>query len=586
VRTRARAAACLGAALAAASGLLAWQARQVHQDLTVARDHAAAVRAAVLDGDLATAGQELRVLQEHAEDARRRTDGPLWTAASAVPVAGRTPAAVRVVAGTVDRLGRDVLPELLAAAELLRPERLRPAADRLDLQAVTAASMRLARAHEQLRRLAEPPRPGPLVLPPVRSALTELGTDVTGLRDLVGTATEVGGVLPEALGADRPHRYFVAFQTNAEARGTGGLVGAYGILEADRGRLSMPVLGPDGDLYDFVARPAFGAEFAQLYGPHPEIWGNTNLSPHFPYAARLWLDVWQQRTGQRLDGALAVDPVALSLLLEATGPAQLPDGEAVTAGNAVALTAWEAYQRFDGRTEQRKAFLVGVARAVVDELLAGGTDVRDLAGAVRQMVQQRRLLAYSAAPAVRAVLSGSALSGELPVTPRPFAAVVLNNAAGNKLDYHLDRRVDYVLGPCLGGRRPTQVRVQLRNAVPQEPLPDYVVWRHDLPHGTAFVRGSTKLNLALYATAGAVLRGVEVDGVPVAAHVGSERGHPVFVLPLELPPRQDRLVVVHLDEPAVAGTPQVQEQPLVRRQRSRVDDVGCTPAHGAVSAVR
>ena len=37
-------------------------------------------------------------------------------------------------------------------------------------------------------------------------------------------------IAPRMLGLDRPQRYFVAFQNNAEARGTGGLPGAFGIL--------------------------------------------------------------------------------------------------------------------------------------------------------------------------------------------------------------------------------------------------------------------------------------------------------------------------------------------------------------------
>ena len=40
--------------------------------------------------------------------------------------------------------------------------------------------------------------------------------------------------------------------------------------------------------------------------------------------------MWQHKTGEHLDGALALDPTALSYLLHATGPATLPDGSRVT----------------------------------------------------------------------------------------------------------------------------------------------------------------------------------------------------------------------------------------------------------------
>jgi hypothetical protein len=57
--------------------------------------------------------------------------------------------------------------------------------------------------------------------------------------------------------------------------------------------------------------------------------------------------------------------------------------------------------------------------------------------------------------------------------------------------------------------------------------------------------------------------------------VRSERGHPVFLLPLDLPPRRVRELVVRLVEPAVARAPRVPVQPLVQPQRTVVTDAAC-----------
>ncbi len=47
------------------------------------------------------------------------------------------------------------------------------------------------------------------------------------------------------MGADGPRTYFMGFQTNAEARGTGGLLGGFGILRFDNGTATVDTLGTE-----------------------------------------------------------------------------------------------------------------------------------------------------------------------------------------------------------------------------------------------------------------------------------------------------------------------------------------------------
>ncbi|ETK33476.1 DUF4012 domain-containing protein [Microbispora sp. ATCC PTA-5024] len=108
------------------------------------------------------------------------------------------------------------------------------------------------------------------------------------LRSTLSAAATAAAVLPPMLGLDGTRRYFLAFQTNAEARGTGGLVGAFGVLKADRGRLSVTGLSADNGL-GLNPRPVadFGTAYRERYGPDAlRLLSISNLSPHFPYAAR------------------------------------------------------------------------------------------------------------------------------------------------------------------------------------------------------------------------------------------------------------------------------------------------------------
>ena len=101
------------------------------------------------------------------------------------------------------------------------------------------------------------------------------------------------------LGADGPRSYLLAFQNPAESRGTGGLVGGYGVLTADHGKLSVETLGTDSDLTGLKTVPSeLGPDYAALWGQDPALWVNSNESPHFPYGAQIWLDAWQAQHGQ------------------------------------------------------------------------------------------------------------------------------------------------------------------------------------------------------------------------------------------------------------------------------------------------
>jgi hypothetical protein len=348
-------------------------------------------------------------------------------------------------------------------------------------------------------------------------------------------------------------------------------------VTADQGRLTVDRLGSDLELYGLpVPRVDLGADYRRLYGSDSRLWQNTNMSGHFPYAARLWLDMWQQRTGQRLDGAVATDPIALGYLLGATGPVRLPDGSAVTATDVVAQTEQQAYLRFARDDLARKDFLVSVARAVLDRLLGPQAPARSgLLQAVARAAGERRFMVYSAHPSEQALLSSTSVAAEVPDRPGPFAFLVVNNAAGNKIDYYLHRSLRYDLGACRDGRRESTVTAVLRNDVPDVPLPRFVVGRLDQP-AVARSPGSSSLLVSVYAAQGAALRSATLDGKQVAVFPGRERGHPVFVITVELPRGAPRALVLHLVEPAVDATPVVPVQSLVRDQSTVVRGGGCS----------
>ncbi|WP_354637073.1 DUF4012 domain-containing protein [Kitasatospora camelliae] len=566
--------------LAALSGAAALQARAVHSHLTAAHQDVARL-AAAFAGGATPSEHDLASLREHTGAARRATSAPWWTALGELPLAGRSFRTAHGLSVAADEAATQVLPDAVRLREVADPARIMRQDGGVELDRLTAADPVLARIQTGLDRIghnlaALPDATGIGRLDAARARLT---AQVEHLAESAGSARTAVRLLPPLLGGSGPRSYFFAFQTNAEARGTGGLVGVFGILTADHGRITVHDLSSNDTLTSAPEPVAdFGPDYESRYAADDStrLMANSNLSAHFPYAAQIWTGLWRQKTGQQLDGAIATDPVGLARVLAATGPVRLPNGEQLTAADTVALTESTAYARYTDKSA-RKDFLIQVAHAVTDALLHGRHDPVALLRALHQLAGDGRLRMWSTDPQTQEALEDTELAGSVPQQTGPYAALVVNNSAGNKLDYYLDRSLRYELAPCVAGKRESVIRVRLVNNAPASGLPEYVRLRSDDPTHP-HTPGSTRIWVSLYAAVGAQFRSAELDGRPLPMSVGAERGHPVLASEVELEPGQARELDIHLREPASARTPVVPEQPLVRPQTTQVIAAPCQEA--------
>ena len=581
----------LGLALvvALAVGWLVWSGLAVRHELSDARQATATLRKALLRGDQPAAAAALQAATTHADNARAAASDPVWSMAAALPYVGRTPRAVSDVADAVATLADDVLPRLVAVGRGLDPATLRTG-DQIDVTAIAAMAPTVTAASDGVRQaqaaLAAISLDG--VAGPVADGVRSARAQVDALGGQLAAAASATRLLPSMLGANAPRRYLVVFQNNAEARGTGGLVGAFGVVEASKGRITVERLGSDVDLRS-AAQPVvdLGPHYRALFGVDTALWPNTNLSAHFPSAAVQQLELWRRQYGERLDGVVALDPVALGYLLDATGPATLPDGERVTGGTIADLTMRAVYARYAQPSQAllRKAYLQVVARAALDQLLRGAGNAQGELTALGRAAGERRLLVYSVHPGEERALGATAVGGVVDASPGPYAAVALDNASGSKIDYYVDRGLTYALGACPSGtaaRRGSTITVTLRDEAPARGLPAYAAYRLDLGPQTTTLGlggdGSVRETVLVYAAVGAQLIAATIDGGSLAVTPGDDGaapGRPVYVFSVVLASGQTRTAVLHLTEPASSAPARSWVQPLVRAATSTVQGPTC-----------
>lgn len=562
--------------------------------LEQARSSADQVKAELLNGKSEDAIRWAENAQFHARQAHSATHSLPWNIGSAVPVLGSPLKTTRQISDVVVGLADNVLLPTAFMGGGVSPDRLIDGT-RLNLAALQAEAPRLIELSAAAGKLDTQAQAisKPAFFSLIDEARSQLQDQTSKLTRLLANAALAAQLAPSMLGADGPRTYLMAFQNNAEARGTGGILGGFGILRFDNGTPTVDMLTQNTGLEEAVATVDLGPEFDRVYGwtnPYTDF-RNSNLSPHFPYAAQIWKSMWENESGEAVDGVITVDPVALSYILGAIGPVTLPDGEIINQQNVVELTQSTAYSRFlpidrapdDGRSEAdaarynsayavnlRKKYLLQIAGAVANKLTQPLSSPRALLDALGRAASEQRIAVWSASPVDQELLDQTPLGHIIPDDNAPYAQVVVNNLAGNKMDYYLRREIEYAADGCDGDMRNSTITVRLSNVASVESLPDYVTGSKIEGLSPSLSRGTMVTSVRVIATKGARLIGVTSDGKRTTAIANTDRGHPSFEVQVAIPPGQSGELSFRLSEPASPGAPRVPIQPLIDDVTPRV----------------
>jgi hypothetical protein len=504
--------------LVIAGGLLARDVQRVRTSLLAAQSSLLEVREAAGGIDVDAAAAALARADADLAEARSRSGGPLWSVAARMPVAGDSITVTREVVRTASALV-DVAEQAVTEGSELLGDGLDVTVEdgRLDLGPLHAARELLAglpleRLTEARARLAAAePRWAP-------------GQVLEGRADTLMVASEVIGsvergrallsALPTFLGEQGQRRYFLGVQTPAELRGTGGLIGYYAVLEAEAGRLELaqsgvydtfedleddaPTTGTIGQLAgDVTDGVPVSDEYAARYAhtASPAFFSNVNVDPDLPTTAPIMLGLFEKRTGERLDGVVLVDPVAMEMILRAIGegieiPSEVPQdaglGEALPADRFAEFAMIDVYEQLGSdRSRDRKLALRATGDAVFARVVGGSWDGVAVSRALGDAAAGRHVQLYSRDGDEQEAFARVGVAGRLAATEgADLLAVTANNAVGGKQDVHLGHRVAAEVqlddprrddeGHVTLQRR-TDLRVEVDNPLPSEGMDEYII---------------------------------------------------------------------------------------------------------------
>lgn len=514
------------------AGIAAFASRN---DIVDGRKAAAAALRAARQGRSDEAAALFATAEREFSSAYDRLASPVTAPSLVIPFVGSNVDAARTVA----RVGADLSRAGRLLAAEVDPDSLHFVDGRVPLETVAQvtplideASRVLEASREQLAGVDRA-----YLVGQVDEGVRKLRTNLEGTADDAARGAAAARIAPLVLGGDAPRRYLLVVQNPAELRGTGGLVGNWGILSAADGKVRLESLervaslNQSGDPASRVLNaPADYVERYERFDP-ARSWQSVNISPDFPTVAAVMTDLYAQTFGSTVDGVLAVDPHGLAALLELTGPVQIDDWPTpIGAENVVDVTLRDAYAEF-ARTPERADFLGDVARAAIDRATTGdlGAPAR-LGEVLGRAAHEGHISLWFEAPDEQTVSDELDISGRVPAPVGDLVMVSNTNAGANKLDYYLQRGITYdaVVTPSGDLRRAvTQgtIDVELANTVPPEGVPQIAAGPYE-GATDRFVYGQNHSFLSVYTPLG--LQSARADGEPVLLETGLELDRNVY----------------------------------------------------------
>lgn len=521
-------------------------------------------------------------LKGHVDSARDYVGDPVWRAAGVLPIVGKNFSAATQLTRTLsDVVDGAVVPVARVAADL-SPANLRPVNGTLNLDAVDrarpvvdGADTELGRAHEEVSTL---PR-GFGMLPQLESGMDQLGGMIEKAHEQSSVAKQALSVLPALLGAQGPRNYLLLFQNNAELRSTGGIPGAIALIHVEKGKIALTEHTAAKDFPEFP-EPVLPLA-PQVHGLYGDIAGrymqDVNLTPQFPLAASLASEMWKRQMHTDVDGVIALDPIVLSHVLQATGPVSLPSGESLSSANAVKMLLSDVYATYRNISQKDEYFSLA-ASAVFAKVSTGEFNSTAMLAALTQSANENRLLMWSAHTEEQSLFTAIGRDGGLPSTlpSAPELGVYLNDAVGSKMSYYLD--VSYRVGgvTCRADGRPSwEVEVTLKNNAPPDAaksLPEYVTGG-----GVFGVRpGIIKTQVNVYAIPESVYLDAQRNGTHLDVHTDMDTGYSVAQTYSMLAPGQSETIRMRFLGPSgTAQAPRLISTPTVNAMTTASLPLSC-----------
>ncbi|QBX55894.1 DUF4012 domain-containing protein [Nocardioides seonyuensis] len=390
------------------------------------------------------------------------------------------------------------------------------------------------------------------------------------LMDDLASVRPLLDVLPSLLGAEEERQYLIAMLNPAEMMASGGTPQSFATMSFEDGRVDL------SDSVDYETAPGtFVPRFWQKVEGNPFHrgrlrMGTATMAPDWRVSGNELANAWRSLRNRPMSGVIAIDTIALSRLIDLTGPIELPPLGRLT-GDTLVEALGRSYDRFPDK-QVRKGFNRRLVPIFRERLLSSGSWV-EKGEVLADAADGRHFAVYLRNAEAQGVIHDLGLSGALSDTDRDYLGVFTQNAVPSKADYWQDRAVHSEVELAEDGSARVRLRVEIHNDSPPYAQPGVD------PRSGYWTRWNT-LSVMTMLPKGASIVSRSVDGEPVRRAQNDFFGRTYQRQKIVFEPQQTRTLEVVYDVPAAAEVGadgslayglDLDPQGMVRPQAVRVD---------------
>jgi hypothetical protein len=327
-------------------------------------------------------------------------------------------------------------------------------------------------------------------------------------------------VAPNLLGADEPQTYLLLVQNEDELRATGGFISGVAQVTVSDGQIQALTFQDSYAIDDFSkSYPDPPSALREIMGADLWVFRDSNWSPDFSTSARAAIELFEISREAEIDGVIALDQRAISLLLTPLSPLHVQGYEEPITGQNVlqiARQAWAPGEDIDRDWWQNRKDVMGDVLGAAMQRLEGRLDrdqLMSLSRAAFRALREKHLLLYLENQDPAHLLRERGWDGALAQPSGDYLMVVDTNVGFNKVNAVVEERLDYAVDLA----DPTQPQATL-TVHHRHPIEGWIGPCSQKPRYNATYAGMTERcyydYLRVYAPAGVELSQATPHAVP------------------------------------------------------------------------
>ena len=376
--------------------------------------------------------------------------------------------------------------------------------------------------------------------PSVGAARDKALKQVTSLRGQGRTAQRLLDLAPGLVGAQGRRTYLVTVLNPAELEGAGGAALNMMAIRFDRGRMTVLQSGATFDLTNENTPTMFAPlpDDPWLQGAkHGLVLAAADRSPDFRTSGQELMRGYTAQFHIRLDGIVALDPVALQSLMQQIPAFVTPGYGQISSENIVKTLLVDSYANFPDPAV-RHDYNNQLMNTLLHSVLGGG-HMLGKGKALRQAARDGHLQIYVNDPAVQQEVASAQLLRTLPASATAdVLGVYTANTNASKVDYWQRRTINQRVALKADGSADIMRTVNIKNGAPP-----FTGAGADI--GTGYLTRVSVPMVSLTVPQGASITSLTLNGKPAHFRRVDDRGLRFLVLsPTTLAPGASMRVVL------------------------------------------